>query len=640
MTAADPTSERTSLPLGLDADAMRSLGYATVDFVVDYLTREDDPPALRRLGRGELEQRLGGDPVEHPTGWGDLLEQLDRDVVAFAARSHHPGYLAYIPTCGTFPSALGDFIASALDIESSAWVGAAGPSALEVLVIDWFARWIGYPPSAGGVLTSGGSAANMTALACAREALLGAMTADAVIYVSDQGHSSIVRAARTLGFRPDQVRVLPSDAAFRMRPDALVGAMDTDLTAGRVPLLVAAAAGSTNTGAIDSLADLATICRERGVWLHVDAAYGGFAALTERGRAALAGIELADSVTLDPHKWLYQPVECGSLLVREGHLLRAAFEIVPDYLRDTAVDDAAEEVNFADRGLQLSRAARSLKVWLSLRYFGVAAFRAAIDRAMDLARSAQDRIEADPGLELLAGATLGVVCFRRRVEGADEVHHAAVNTALLEQVNDSGLAFLSSTRLRGRYCVRLAIMNFTTTQRDVDRVLDVFATADVGGLAPPTVTTDRAEPGVDQMWLTAPTIDAATIRAQPLFATLDDATVEWLTHVARDERVDAGTRLVDRWSSARDFHIVVDGTAQVSIDGVHVTDLGAGDFFGELAALDWGAGYGYVRMATVEAVTDLRLLRMSSPHFNALLRRDAGVRDRIDTVVRERLRRT
>lgn len=179
----------------------------------------------------------------------------------------------------------------------------------------------------------------MTALACARETLIGAMTADAIIYVSDQGHSSVVRAARTLGFRPDQVRVLPVDAAFRMRTDALVGAMDADLAAGRVPLLVAAAAGSTNTGAVDPLADVAAVCRDRGVWLHVDAAYGGFAALTERGRALLSGIELADSVTLDPHKWLYQPVECGSLLVREGHLLREAFEIVPDYLRDTAVDD-------------------------------------------------------------------------------------------------------------------------------------------------------------------------------------------------------------------------------------------------------------------------------------------------------------
>ncbi|HSK91947.1 MAG TPA: aminotransferase class V-fold PLP-dependent enzyme [Euzebyales bacterium] len=635
--APAPTS--AAPPLALDAEAMRALGYATVDFVVEYLTRSGDPPALRYAGRRELEDRLRIDPPEQGTGWDALLGQLQRDVVEFAARSHHPGYFAYIPTCGTFPSALGDFVASALDIEASAWVPAAGPVELEVLVLDWFAEWIGYPPTAAGVLTSGGSAANLTALACAREARIGAMTADAVIYVADQGHSSVVRAARTLGFRPDQVRVLPVDDGFRLRTDAVVGAMDADLAAGRVPLLVSAAAGSTNTGAIDPLADLAAVCRDRGVWLHVDAAYGGFAALTERGRALLSGIEQADSVTLDPHKWLYQPVECGSLLVREGHLLRDAFEIVPDYLRDTVVDDAAAEVNFADRGLQLSRSARALKLWLSLRYFGVAAFRAAIDRAMDLARAAQRRIEADPDLELLAGATLGVVCFRRRVPGADEAGTAAVNAALLEQVNDSGMAFLSSTRLRGRYCVRLAIMNFTSTQAHVDRVLDAFAGADVASVAPPAARTDRRDPGVSQAWLAAPVVDAATIRGHPLFATLDDRTVAWLGHVAREERVGAGTHVVDRWSSARDFHAVVEGTARVSVDDARVRDLRAGDFFGELAALDWGAGYGYVRLATVEAVTDLRLLTLSSPHFNELLRISPEVSARVDAAVRERLPR-
>lgn len=185
----------------------------------------------------------------------------------------------------------------------------------------------------------------------------------------------------------------------------------------------------------------------------------------------------------------------------------------------TPLSTTSGEVNFADRGLQLSRTARSLKVWLSLRYFGVTAFRAAIDRAMDLARTAEQRIEADANLELLAGATLGIVCFRRRVDGVDEAGTAAVNTALLELVNASGIAFLSSTRLRGRYCVRLAIMNFTTTQRDIDRVLEVFATTDIATLEAPASRTDRTEPGVDQAWLTAPASDAETIRAHPLFAT-------------------------------------------------------------------------------------------------------------------------
>ena len=313
-----------------------------------------------------------------PRSFDALLDQLREDVFPFMSRLDHPGYFAFIPACGTFPGALGDLLASALNPYVGTWMEAAGPSRLELVVLSWFKEWIGYPEQAAGVLVSGGSSANMTALACARETLLGPMTSGAVAYVSDQGHSSFARAARLLGFRPDQLRVLPTDRDGRLRPETLAAAIDADVRAGRTPLFAAGVAGTTNTGAIDPLAALARVCRDRGVWFHVDGAYGGFAAITERGRAALAGIELADSVTLDPHKWLYQPFECGSLLVRDGRHLRRAFEIVPDYLRDSAVGDA--EVNFADHGLQLSRGSRALKIWLSIGFFGVPAFRAAIDR--------------------------------------------------------------------------------------------------------------------------------------------------------------------------------------------------------------------------------------------------------------------
>src|SRR6185503_12184388 len=312
---------------------------------------------------------------------------------------------AYIPGSGTWPSALGDLIASGLNLDVGSWGLAAGPSQLEVVVLDWFKQWIGYPSEAGGVLTSGGSAANMTALACARESLVGTMSDRLVVYCADQAHSSNARAARILGFRPDQVRVLPVDDRYRMRPDALRAAMDADVGAGREPLFVAAAAGATSTGAVDPLPEIAALCRERGVWLHVDAAYGGFAVLTERGRTALAGIELADSVTLDPHKWLYQPFECGCLLVRSGRQLLDAFEIHPDYLRD-AKSGVPREVNFADYGMQLSRTSHAIKVWLSIQYFGLAAFRDAIDRCIDLTAYAEERIRAMPELELMSPQSL------------------------------------------------------------------------------------------------------------------------------------------------------------------------------------------------------------------------------------------
>jgi aromatic-L-amino-acid/L-tryptophan decarboxylase len=304
-------------PLGLDAETMRRLGYQTVDMLVEWMADPRGGPVLRRGSREELERRLDGAAPEQPRDFQHILEQLRDDVLPFASRGHHPGYSAFIPSCSNWPSALGDLIASACNFCTGSWMESAGPSQIELTVLDWFKQWIGYPPEASGLLVSGGSAANMTALACARETLLGAMSDQVVAYVSDQGHSSLARAARILGFRPDQMRVLPVDQRYRMRPEALAGAMAADEDAGRRPLFVAASAGSTNTGAIDPLAELAAVCRERGAWFHVDAAYGGFASLTQRGKRALEGIEQADSATLDPHKWLYQPFECGCLLVRK-----------------------------------------------------------------------------------------------------------------------------------------------------------------------------------------------------------------------------------------------------------------------------------------------------------------------------------
>jgi glutamate/tyrosine decarboxylase-like PLP-dependent enzyme len=215
---------------------------------------------------------------------------------------------------------------------------------------------------------------------------------------------------------------------------------------------------------------MAAVCSEQGVWLHADAAYGGFAILTERGKGLLTGIELADSVTLDPHKWLYQPYECGCLIVRDGPLVSQAFHILPDYLQDTAVGGV--EVNFADRGIQLTRAARALKLWLSLQYFGVDAFRSAIDRSLDLALHAEELIEASPELELLSPATLGVVCFRRHPAGIDdEPTLAALNADLDRRLAESGVAEISSTRLDGRYALRICVLNFRSRAEDVERVL-------------------------------------------------------------------------------------------------------------------------------------------------------------------------
>jgi glutamate/tyrosine decarboxylase-like PLP-dependent enzyme len=342
------------------------------------------------------------------------------------------------------------------------------------VVLDWFKEWVGYPREAAGLLLSGGSVANLTGLACARAGLAGDDLSRAVVYFSAESHSSVAKAARVLGFPPERVRALPADPLGRLEAGPLVAALELDRATGLLPLAIVASAGTTSTGAVDPLSELAELAAAQKLWLHVDAAYGGFAVLTERGRALLRGMERADSITLDPHKWLYQPFEVGCLLVREGARLERAFHVMPHYLQDTAV--SGREVNFGERGIQLTRSARVLKIWLSLQYFGVAAFVQAIDRCIDLALYAQERLEKSRRFELLAPASLGIVCFRRVWSGVQENVVEGRNVQLTKEFAASGVGLISSTRAQGRYALRLCILNHRTTRSDVDRVIDWLET--------------------------------------------------------------------------------------------------------------------------------------------------------------------
>jgi aromatic-L-amino-acid/L-tryptophan decarboxylase len=627
-------------PLGLDRETMRQLGYRTVDFLVERLN--GDGPALRRASPAEMRERLSGSISESPAPFEEVLAQLEHDVLPFASRNDHPGFFAFVPSSGTWPAALGDFIASALNIFAGSWMEAAGPSQVELEVVDCFRRWLGLPEGAGGVLVSGGSSANTTALTTAREALAGPMAPDLVVYVSDQAHSSLARTARMLGFTPGQVRVLPSDREFRLPAERLANAIHADLRAGRRPLFVSASGGSTNSGAVDPLSDLAAVCREHGVWLHVDAAYGGFAVLTERGREALAGVELADSVTLDPHKWLYQPFECGGLVVRDGALLRRAFEITPDYLRDAHARD--DEVNFCDLGPQLTRSFRALKVWLSLRTFGVGAFRAAIDRTLDLADHARERIAAGDTLELAAPASLGIVCFRRRLPGADERALERAHAAMLTALESSGTGLVSTTRLHGRHALRMCVLNHTSRAEDVDAVLDVLEQAPLEGAAASPIGYER-HPDVRRTWLrtgrngTQAGVDPTLFANAPLLSLLSKDEAEQAARLAVERHEPAGVTIVEQWDTPRDFFVLLEGRAEVQADGETVASLGPGDFFGELAALDWGAGFGYPRLASVIATAPVRLLVFRDGSLNDLLAMAPALSDAIELAVRERLAR-
>jgi aromatic-L-amino-acid decarboxylase len=621
--------------LQLDPAEMRAIGYRTIDALVDAVSSLDGEPVLRRVSVEEMRARLDGPPPAEGRPYQEVLDQVMTDVTPYNGHLAAGGYLAFIPGFPTWPSAMGDLIASALMLDCCWWAGGAGGTQLELTVLHWFAEWLGYPPQASGVLVSGGSAANMTALACARERYAGAMRDDLVLYVSAQSHSSVARAARALGFRPEQVRIIPVDRAFRLRVDVLDKAIAADRAAGRVPLAVCANAGTTNTGAVDPLGDLADLCAG-SLWLHVDAAYGAFASLTERGRAALAGIERADSITLDPHKWLFQPFECGAILVREPDGLRDAFTITPDYLRDVS---AEREVNFSDRGLQLSRFCRALKVWMSVQTFGLDAFRAAVDTALDLSREAAARVEASTELELLAPVDLSVVALRRRPPGeTDERRLDAINLALVGVVEQTGEALVSSTRLFGRTAIRMCVLNPTTTAAHVHRVLDILEGTPLEaldlGAAPPA---ERREPDLGLTWAAQPSVEPGDVTWVPLFAALEADEAATLVAQARERRVHTGERLIEQWDASREVFVILEGSFRVRSDGRDLNTVGPGDFVGELAALDWGAGYGALRNAEVVAETSATVLVLTPDLLAAALRRAPAALDLVERTARERL---
>lgn len=439
--------------LTLPPDQLRAFGHRVVDLVVDHVSGLRDEPPVRTGDRTALEALLREPPPEAPGDLHAAVDLLAREVLPLMQHSDHPRYFARVPSPSNGVAALGDALAAGFNVFATSWAGGSGPTVLELVVVDWLRELCGLPAGAEGVLLSGGSVSALTALATARTEHGGD-----VAYLSDQTHASNARALRVLGV--PHVRVLASDDDYRLPAAEVRAAIAEDRRAGRTPFCVIATAGTTNTGAVDPLEELAAVCRDENLWFHVDGAYGAPAALTERGRALLGGLELADSLCLDPHKWLFQPVEAGCLLVRRPGALARTFAMAPEYLRDVA----GEEVNLRDRGPQLSRGSRAIKLWLTVKAFGVGALRDGIERGVALAERAQARLEATPGWEIVTPAQLAILTFRRT--GDD-----ALTATLADRAVADGYAAPSSTVLRGRPALRLCTINPRTTDAEIDETI-------------------------------------------------------------------------------------------------------------------------------------------------------------------------
>jgi len=454
---------------------MQRIGRQVADFVAEHLATLRDQPAYQTLDGQSARALFDAAPPEHPRSFEEILEDFRVRVVPHHAREPHPRFLGYIPSCPTFPAVMGDWLATGFNFFAGVWSVAAAPNEIELTVLEWFRRWMGMPAGSRGLLTSGGSAATVTALVAARHAALGDDTTDLsrlTVYCSDQAHSSIAKAAWIAGIARKNVRAVPSDDAYRMRMDTLRELIRDDRKNGLRPFLLGATAGATNTGAVDPLHEIADFAAKEKLWLHTDSAYAGFSVLTDRGRRLLDGLGRADSLTLDPHKWLYVPFECGCLMVKDPTRLESAFSVHPEYLQDVRARES--EVNFSDYGEQLTRYARALKVWFSVRYFGTAAIRAAQDRAMELAEFAEKVVRESPELEVLTSAQFGIVCFRVRPRGInDEQVLNALNERVNERVNRTGFVLMSSTRLRGALSLRLCIPGYRTREDDITAVLDL-----------------------------------------------------------------------------------------------------------------------------------------------------------------------
>ena len=467
-------------PLTLPPEQLRAFGYRVVDMLVEHTAglAAQPVPHAHRGARPALEARLREPIPEDGTDPEAVLGRLRRDVFSHISHVDHPRFFAFIPSPGNPVGALADALASGFNVFAGTWIESSGPAVVELVVVDWLRQLCGMPEGAGGLCLSGGSMANLTALAAARHARLGPDFGEAVIYCSDQTHSSVARGLRVLGFRPDQLARLPADAAYRLDVDALREALREDRAAGRVPFCVVASAGTTNTGAVDPLAALAELCEAEHLWLHVDGAYGAAGVLCDEGRAALAGLGRADSIALDPHKWLFQPYELGCVLVRDRRLLREAFHIRPEYLHDA--QGADEEVNFGDYGIQLTRRFRALKLWMTIQIYGMAAFRTAVARGFALARHAEALLRRMAGWEVTTPAQMGIVTFRHAPPGLDAAALDAHNRALLDRLHADGFAMLSTTVLDGRMVLRLCPINPRTTEDDLAATLaklDAFARA-------------------------------------------------------------------------------------------------------------------------------------------------------------------
>jgi len=458
--------------LELTPEAMLQMGESAVKAVVDHIINLPSAPRSNLENSAEIVRSLREPSPEKGTDFESLLYFFMNKVIPVSINTPHPAYLGYIPGGGLYPSAIADFLGAATNRFTGAWFAAPAAARLEANVLEWFAQWMGYPESARGILTSGGSLANFSGVVAARKHLLGDDISRGILYASNQTHHSVMKVAFLAGIPERNIRLLDVDKNFRAIPDEFEKAIKKDEKNGMKPFFLVGNAGTTNTGAVDPLSELADIATKYGLWYHIDAAYGGFFNICEEGKKILRGLERSDSVVLDPHKGLFVPYGSGSLLVKDGELLRRAHILTAEYMQDYTTPEG--EFNASEYSPELSRSYRGLRVWLPLKLFGVKAFRENLAEKLHLTKWMYQRFLEEPGFECVAVPDLSVIAFRYHPQKGNV---DTFNRQLLEKIVKSQKLFLSSTLLDGEFVIRVCILSFRTHQPEVEEAFEIIKNA-------------------------------------------------------------------------------------------------------------------------------------------------------------------
>jgi len=446
--------------LSLSREEMKSYGYNIVDILVNHFDSLENKDAVGYGNRKEMDALLSEDIPYQATPANEVLDHVTKDVLTQVNLLSHPKFYSFVPSPSNFISAMSDSLATGFNIFSGSWMGSATATKLEIISIHWLLSMFNFPiKTGGGIFTSGGSMANLTALATARNVKCGEDFSKACIYLSDQAHSSNIKAIRVLGFKKEQIRIIPTDLEFKISINKLKNAIAKDKLNGKQPFCILATAGTTNTGTVDPLDEIADICKKENLWFHVDGAYGGGAILAKNGKKLLKGIRKADSLTVDPHKWFFQPYEMGCLLVKNHKWLSKTFSEKPEYLRD--VEGNESEINFFDHGIQLTRRFRALKFYMSVKTFGLNAFKDAVQYSIELTEKLEDLLRNSPNWEIISPATLAVINYRYNPINRDlsEKQLNELNEYISKRIIRSKEAVLVTTILQEQVVLRMCLIN-------------------------------------------------------------------------------------------------------------------------------------------------------------------------------------